>query len=468
MTRSLCLLLLVAGPVAAQEPEIPTRKLTVTAAAAPIPALRYKLLPDLRDTTPGNAALLYYRAFAPEWSSAVRGNKDLQNTINDAMEKSPAELRALTELHFVRDWTMLKEVDRAARRAYCDWELTPRLREEGVSLLIPDIQEFRRFAQYLRLRNKLELADKQFTEAAHSLQTGFQLGRHVADGPTLIQALVGLALTSIMLNDVEDWQQVPGSPNLYWALSALPQPYIDLRKPYQGERLMLDNLLPGFREALVAGHMRPLSVEQVQELVAKLGQIVGEQRSMAAAVALTLVAKKYTPAKAFLKEQGWPAADVEAMPALQAVLLHEVATFDRVFDDMIKWQGQPYWIARPGLERAEQMLKEEVVSAGSPGMSLAGYLLPAITKVQLATTRTDRHINLLRVIEALRIHAAAHGKFPQKLADVTEVPMPLDPYTGQAFQYRRDGDAAVITAPPPGKDRPHEGNSRRYVITLAK
>src|SRR5581483_10364094 len=43
--------------------------LTVSPAAAPVPALKYELLPRLRDRTPGNAALDYYRAAAlrPNW-----------------------------------------------------------------------------------------------------------------------------------------------------------------------------------------------------------------------------------------------------------------------------------------------------------------------------------------------------------------------------------------------------------------
>ena len=69
------LLLVIAGPVAAQEPVIPVRKMTITPAAAPVPALRYQLLPELRDTTPGNAALLYYRAFARIGHQAFAGTR---------------------------------------------------------------------------------------------------------------------------------------------------------------------------------------------------------------------------------------------------------------------------------------------------------------------------------------------------------------------------------------------------------
>ena len=161
----------------------------------------------------------------------------------------------MQDLEFIRDWGMLKEVDRASRRAYCDWEMAPRLREEGISMLLPDVQGLHEFARYLKIRAKLELADRQYDKAAYTLQTGLQLGRHTAHGPTLIQGLVGAAITNIMMGEVEEWVGTPGSPNLYWALTSLPQPFIDLRMGFQGEKLMLENLLPGFREGLAEGYM---------------------------------------------------------------------------------------------------------------------------------------------------------------------------------------------------------------------
>jgi hypothetical protein len=466
MARSLWALLVVAASVAAQEPEIAVRKLTIGPAAAPEPALRYKLLPEVRDTTPGNAALLYDRAFAPEWSSHVHSNKDLQKAIEEALDKSPAEVNATADLRFIRDWQLLKEVDRAARRDYCDWELVPRVREDGISLLLPDVQGMREFARYLKVRAKLELADRQFDRAAYTMQTGFQMGRHVGDAPTLIQALVGAAVTAVMLDEAEDWIKVPGSPNLYWALTSMPQPSVDLRKPFQGERLFMDNLFPGFREALAARHATPLSAEQLRELTKKLGQLDREGAPAWAIMAIT--AKKYGPAKQYLKSHDWSADDVEALPAMQVVLLVEVADYDRLFDEMIKWQGQPYYLSRPGLDEAERQLKSEIGRSGSPSLSIAGMLLPAVQRVHFAAARTDRNINLLRTVEALRLHLAAHGGLPATLADMTAVPVPVDPVTGKPFDYRVDGNTAVLTAPPPAGERPNAGNSRRYEITLAK
>ena len=55
------------------------------------------------------------------------------------------------------------------------------------------------------------------------------------------------------------------------------------------------------------------------------------------------------------------------------------------------------------------------------------------------------------MVEALRMYAAAHdGTLPDKLDDVSEVPVPADPGTGLPFEYSRDerhGDATVSLVP---------------------
>lgn len=55
---------------------------------------------------------------------------------------------------------------------------------------------------------------------------------------------------------------------------------------------------------------------------------------------------------------------------------------------------------------------------------------------------------MLRLLEALRLYAAQHdARLPDRLDDVTEVPIPIDPVTGRPFEYRRDGAKARLQAP---------------------
>jgi hypothetical protein len=81
----------------------------------------------------------------------------------------------------------------------------------------------------------------------------------------------------------------------------------------------------------------------------------------------------------------------------------------------------------------------------------------------------DRKIAALRTIEALRLYAAAHGgQLPDRLAEVTAVPMPIDPVTGRPFEYTRKGDTATLEGPPPEGDDSHAGNTLRYSLTIKR
>jgi hypothetical protein len=53
---------------------------------------------------------------------------------------------------------------------------------------------------------------------------------------------------------------------------------------------------------------------------------------------------------------------------------------------------------------------------------------------------------MLRVFEAMRLYAATHkGQWPDRLSDIREVPIPLNPFDGKPFIYQRQGNKAVLT-----------------------
>jgi hypothetical protein len=96
-------------------------------------------------------------------------------------------------------------------------------------------------------------------------------------------------------------------------------------------------------------------------------------------------------------------------------------------------------------------------------------LLPAIPKVIVNNNRLDRKIAALRIIEALRLYAAAHdGQLPEKLADITEVPVPLDPGTGKPFEYQRDKDAGTLIAPSLKAEYTTAPTGQRYRLTIKR
>jgi hypothetical protein len=458
--------LLIAAPAAAQAPQ--PIKLTLRPQAAPTPAWKYLLLPDLHEQTPGNALVLYYRAYSPELLGYRRDpeiHKKIEKWLATPLKDLPRQ-----EMQWIEHAGFLKELDLGARREHCDWEMTDRLRKEGITMLLPDIQGFREMANLLALRARLEMADGNFDKATRTLQTGYALARHLGEAPLLIPSLVGIAIASVMSGEVEKLIQEPGAPNLYWALTALPRPLVELRKPLLGERLILSSILSDLPR-LEAG---PVSKEQLQEQVDKAMGIMsnmgtgfdhqGYEQKLGLAF---LVAKFYPQAKQHLLAKGRKPEEVDAMPTLQVVILYSVDQYRRLQDDLYKWTTVPYWQGVRGLHQAERQIA--LARGSEEGLPFASMLLPAIAKVYFAQVRTDRRIAALRCVEAIRLYAAAHdGRLPERLSDITEVPLPIDPLTGKEFEYRTSGAQATLYGPAPAGEVAAPHNTINYELTLQR
>jgi hypothetical protein len=452
--------------------ETPPVMLVLHPAREPAPALRYRLLPELRERQSGNAIPLYFRAFSPEWfiGNEARRDPGLEKKLEQWMGPMPLKELPLKEMEWIANSKSLREVDRAARRTYCDWELADRYREEGIGMHMPDIQAFRQFARYLSLRARIELAQGRYADAAATLRTGFQMARHVCEGPTVIHSLVGAAAAKLMLDRLEELIQQPGAPSFYWPLTDLPRPLIDMRTALQGERLTIDWMYPGARDLLADTKAPPPSPENVRAMFRTVERPEpGEINPAEDGGGLAWLAKgaqTLPEARRALIELGRTPEQVDALPGRVANLLLEVHNFDRAFDDLVKWQNLPYPVAAEGRTRGFAWVEDR---DQIKGRVIGGLLVASHARATFASARTDRHVAALRVVEAVRLYAAAHGgKLPAKLTDVTEVPVPDDPVTGKPFGYAVEGAKALLTAPPPSGQQPERGNHFRYELTIAR
>jgi hypothetical protein len=157
--------------------------------------------------------------------------------------------------------------------------------------------------------------------------------------------------------------------------------------------------------------------------------------------------------------RGYTAPQVEAMPVAKVVLLDTLLTYNEFRDEMFKWFAIPWPQAQQRIADAERHLVRAEHKGAIP---LAGLLLPAIGNAYRAQARHERSIAALRVIEAIRLYGASHdARLPDKLDDITQVPIPQDPMTGKPFVYQRTGDRAVLESPG-GKS-----HGMRYEITFA-
>jgi hypothetical protein len=458
---------LVRGQAPPQKKWLLDRKLTLTPQAVPVPALKYQLFPLSSDLKEGNAVPIYLR-LRQEQSDAAR--KDWSETPSKWNELPLAELPLSEARAFLgRYRRFLQQFDLGARRTKAEWNYTL---DQGsvIDLMLPDIQEMRGFVGLHLLRTRVDLAEGKYAAAARDLETGLAFSRHVSEAPFFVPGLVSIAMAWKITDPLTDWIGRPGAPNLYWSLTALPRPFIDLRQAIGFERRLVEAEFP-----YLADLARSRSAEQwdalLQRFRTKFKLISGLARggkvqpqvidpNDAAAKSPDLgTARKY------LAERLEVAPDkIKRMPPAEVLLRWIVGVTQEVRDEHFKAAYLPYPRARQVMAEVAKRLK---AAPDTEAQRFAMLPLPALHAVLQAQNRLERKIAALRVLEALRLHAAANdGQLPDKLSQVTLVPVPNDPGTGQPFAYKRDGQTATLTGTIPGE--PLSTTGIRFRIEMKK
>src|SRR5262249_46450227 len=235
-------------------------------------ALKYALEVDPLDHLPGNAAPLWIRAALAARSVRHKWTEKEYEWDGPGISGMTLDRLPKKEMHAVlgKFSSAFRMVEQAARRGQGDWErlpLTVQNLQAPWAVPLEEIQSMRELARLISLRCRLQMAEGKFDEAAGTLRIGFALSRHVAQGSDmLVQDLVAIAIGSVMLGRVEEWIQTPGSPNLYWALTTLPDPLVSVRPSVRSELNTLYRSFPELREL----KKRPLTATQPPDLATNL------------------------------------------------------------------------------------------------------------------------------------------------------------------------------------------------------
>lgn len=448
----------LAAPAArAAEPTETVVRMTVRPALAPKPALKYQLLPEMREMSPGNPIQAYYKCFAEQYNFWRTKELVEKREQWQTMPLSDLPREEIRNSGFVRG--PLRYADWAARLDTPDWQILLQAKREGPLMLLPDIQQLRELAGALKVRFRLEVAERRFDDALVTAKTLLALSRHLGEHPTLIGELVGVAMGSLAVGPLEEMIQQPGSPNLFWALTDLPRPFIDLHKGVQGDRMMMEEVFAPIDE------QAPMSEAQVRQAVDRLRQLVTFAHVKADVSewlrALSQDEEHVRAARKRLIALGLAEDKVKQFPAPQVVLLEEKLEFSTQRDESRKAMDLPYWQAAPIISAVPP--RKQRPDAPLRWLEGIGYL-----NVKRAQARLDQRIGLLRCVEALRLYAAGHdGKLPAKLDDV-KLPLPVDAVTGKPFVYELKGDTAILRGTPPQGQEKAAPYNVRYEVTVAK
>ncbi|MHB1556831.1 MAG: hypothetical protein ACYC61_05035 [Isosphaeraceae bacterium] len=429
-------------------------RLVVQPAAAPTPALRHMLLPELNEMSPGNP-IYHYMKCCMEHQGFLFDKQSF-----DRREQLLAMPLKELPVRDIQDYgrSVLMQADRAARMDKPDWQILEQLSIHGFSLLLPDIQQMRALARALQVRFRAEVAVGRFDDAVRTAKTMLALARHLGEHPTLIGDLVGIAIANMAIEPLEEMIGQPGCPNLYWALTCLPEPLISMKPGMAGECVI------GLVELRDLDDRAPMSSKRIAKFAAHLDELLGQEASVtkAGGVRGWLSAKSkdtayLTAARRRLVAIGMPEERLLRFPAEQVILLDEKREYEIRRDDFRKTLSLPTWQAEP--------MEEALRAARGPAL-LADAMLPGSRVVRRAQSRLEQRIALLRTIEAIRLHAAGHGgQFPARLAEIS-VPVPDDPFTGKPFRYERVGASGHLRGSPPRGAEKDSAFNIHYELTL--
>jgi hypothetical protein len=477
-----------AAPATGQPPVEPkdgkvTYTIRLSPAAEQKPTARFLLQPQYTDQLPGEKLSGFMkcfmeqeRFFSPEeekkriaWNELPLAELPLdqikQHGIYDGRGQSVLDGIAY-DPPYAR---MMVYLDQAARFDRLEWNLRDNFYHDGIQTLIPEVQKLRSLAQVLKLRMRAEIKAGEFGRAVQTSKTLFGMARMLESHPTLVGHLVGVAVASIAVEALEEMVQQPGCPNLYWGLTELGTPVLDVRPGSQGERVWLTGLLRPVLEAT-----GPVTDEQLAAVFRHFDNLYDSEGGKprkdpppAPGVRYKQLAtdpKWVEACRSYLVETGSKVEAVRTFTPLQAVFLADFRHLETYRDDALKVLPLPLREAAPLAVALDDELKK-LKAEGK--LVLALEFVPAIYRVRQTDARLDQRVAYLRVIEGIRLYARENdGKLPATLGDI-KLPLPLDPVTGKPFSYAvKDSGVAVLHGgnPTPVNDR---GN-RVYDITIRK
>ncbi len=415
--------------------------LSVSPAAEASPALRYQFWPNRVELKPGSANVFATRALVSlkhmEWAWARQSEQTGEDSpflldYDESPSLSKIEPYSISVGQIVKELRSLALCEDQTR----DLRIRDQRGSAIYTTVLPEIQESRSLARALRFRIRTQILKREFPEAIENIKTGFRLAEYIGDGETLIERLVGTAIASTMLDEIEFLIQQPDSPNLYWALASLPHDTGDPAPQAILELSLMERHLPILEMAEKDDYSDEIWLAKWAETSAQLRELL-QRRDPSVSLLLGLLSTtSIEAARTSLIQRGMDAATVKEMSKFRAVLLNANQTITEITDSLKKGFLLPEPDRRKVLKTQDaqfsRWLKE---NPNDMAGIVTGLLVSPISAANQSGTRTTLRIRRLMALEAIRDFVATEGKLPESLQAIRNLPVPNDPYTEDAFKY---------------------------------
>ena len=460
-------------------------RLKIHPQAAPVPALKYRLIPDPAERTDGNAAPAYLKAmgFVEQTNARIALSKLQRKWLDEANDGQHAEFGAPPDgwremspdrlpldevkayLHLISFQEQLL-FDAARRKNYSQDRAMER-EPNPIGYLLPEVQQMRELTRQQIVRMRYAIAQNRIDDAVEILGQMLAMANHIGQDEFLVSTLVGVAIEGMATSEGLALSQQAATPNLYWAIAACPQPMIDISNAIETERILLERQFPILNEVDETVRSKEFWADFVARMLPQWNEFASQVNSWNQSNRLpdnldafqfaTIVAAQYEPARRFLNEAcGMSKEQLDKYPATQITFLAVVKYHAISMDEATTLFYQPY----SDLQKLPRSSVRERWRAdlGWIAKAFDTLMLTAGNQVYKAIAREKQRLALWQTVEALRMTAAANsGQAPTSL-DEFVVPLPLDPVTNKPFEYSVKGQAVTITG---GRI-----NGRRYQLAI--
>jgi hypothetical protein len=420
----------------------PLAEVVCDSALQATPAFKVRLWPNILEGKPGSAYMHFSRAlvlYAQTDDKVLRDwNVFLVANEEDISRKESAAI------HLEKFKNVFEELERFSRAEDLSWDHRFRdLRGAKVyEYLLPEVQSARDLARLLKYRAVEQIRARKFAEAVGSMRVGFQLGRFLRNGETLVQQLVGIAIEGMMLDAVLEAISTPGCPNLYWALAAVPREP-SMRKSIEIETSMIPRILQVLEDPERQDCTQAAWQAKWKESIGELNRLIATDSSSNKLELSLIVASELSAhtkeKRAALVEFGLERAQVEAMCPEQVLAVHTRNEIDRIAQQVFRTSCLPYSDAKALIIRDDEMLNRlhrSSIDNKVVNPIVSGFF-PALSAVRNAEIRAQASYHRLLVLEAIRDYAASHDqKLPSSLDAIVDLPVLRDPFTDKPMTYR--------------------------------
>lgn len=306
-----------------------------------------------------------------------------------------------------------------------------------VALLLPDIQQHREIARMLTARAMLSLGENRPEDAIRDLLAIHRMARHTAQGSTLIETLVAIALENVAHEGDKELANAEcmtaGLLKDYALELDELSPVANLSKSFEGERCFGLDII----QRLASTQLTPdqgstdmfelLGVDVGSGIIGKLLSLYIQNRLDWNAV-LIGINDYHDQVQVALKHETYS----ERTAAMNKLSEQVQTEYQQV--------NTPTNLALSVFATSEQRSKQMTTV-------MLGLLTPATNQVLEAGTRgvTCTHLSTIGIATAA--YQKSEGKLPSSLAKLVPdyLPkIPTDPYTSQPFVYRLDEQGVSI------------------------